>query len=101
MELGTPVGIGLVFGAVGVSMVMEGSSPASLLLPPPMILVFVGTFAAAMAGAIQRAATGVVGYLKRAMTAKPAGSADVVTAIVGMADGARREGLLALEEASR
>jgi len=101
MELGTPIGIGLVFGAVGVSMVMEGSSPTSLLLPPAMILVFVGTFGAAMAGGLLKDSTGVVGYLKRAMTAKPAGSDEVVAAIVGMADRARREGLLALEEAAR
>jgi chemotaxis protein MotA len=101
MELGTPIGIGLVFGAVGLSMIMEGSSPASLLLPPPMILVFVGTFGAAMAGGMLKDATGVVGYLKRAMTAKPAANDDVVMAIVAMADRARREGLLALEEAAR
>lgn len=101
MELGTPIGIGLVFGAVVLSMAMEGSSPTSLLLPPAMILVFVGTFGAAMAGGMLKDATGVVGYLKRAFTAKPGGSEDVVAVIVSMADRARREGLLALEDAAR
>jgi chemotaxis protein MotA len=45
-------------------------------------------------------ATGVVGYLKRAFTAKPSGSDEVVGIIVSMADRARREGLLALEDAA-
>jgi chemotaxis protein MotA len=101
VELGTPIGIGLVFGAVVLSMAMEGSSPTSLLLPPAMILVFVGTFGAAMAGGMLKDATGVVGYLKRAFTAKPSGSDEVVGIIVSMADRARREGLLALEDAAK
>ena len=101
MELGTPVGIGLTFGAVVISMILEGSSPTALLLPPAMLLVFVGTFGAAMAGGMLSDATGIVSYLKRAFTVKPKPSDEVVATIVAMADRARREGLLALEEAAK
>ena len=50
MEFGTMAGIGGVFVAVLVSMLLEGSSPSHIILLPALLLVFVGTFAAAVAG---------------------------------------------------
>ena len=47
-------GIGGIFVAVIVSMVLEGSSPMAILLLPALFLVFVGTFGAAMAGGLVR-----------------------------------------------
>jgi chemotaxis protein MotA len=49
MDPGTLVGIGLAFAAVFGSMIMEGGNPASILLPPALLLVFLGTFGVATA----------------------------------------------------
>ena len=40
MDFGTLAGVGGIFVAVVVSMVLEGSSPASILLLPALFLVF-------------------------------------------------------------
>ena len=50
MDPATLVGIFLAFGAVFGSMIMEGGSPAALFLPAPLLLVFVGTIGAGVAG---------------------------------------------------
>ena len=101
MEFATLGGIGGIFVAVIVSMVLEGSSPMSLLMLPAMILVFAGTFGAAMAGGLVGDVKSVVGFTKKALLGKVPMGHDVVAEIVAMADRARREGLLALEELAR
>ncbi len=101
MDIATLVGIALVFGAVVVSLVMEGASPTSILLLPPIILVFVGTIGAAMAGGFFKDLGEMLRQLKRAFTAKAPESGGAVELLVSMADTARREGLLALEERSK
>jgi chemotaxis protein MotA len=101
VELGTLAGVGGVFGAVIVSMILEGSSPTSLLLLPAMLLVFVGTFGAAMAGTLMTDLPQVAKHTKKAFSGKVPDGHEVVAVIVGMADRARREGLLALEELAK
>jgi chemotaxis protein MotA len=101
MELGTIGGIVAIFVAVVVSMILEGSSPTAVLLLPALLLVFIGTFGAAMAGGLMTDTKAVVGHLKKAFTGKVPSGHEVVDVIVGMADRARREGLLALEEMAR
>lgn len=92
-------GIGLALAAILVSMVLEGSSPTSILLIPPMILVFAGTFGAAIASGVLRDAKNFVPSVKRVLTSKlPADDGGLVRTLVEMAERARREGLLALEE---
>jgi chemotaxis protein MotA len=78
---------------------LEGGSAASIILIPSMILVFGGAFAAGMAGGVLRDATGVGKLLKKAFTAKVAPANMLVDDIVKLAERARREGLLALEDA--
>jgi len=101
VELGTVGGIVAIFVAVIGSMVMEGGSPGSLIMIPAMMLVFLGTFGAAMAGNTIKDLTVVLAQTKKAFTAKVPDGQDVVATIVGMADRARREGLLALEDMAR
>jgi chemotaxis protein MotA len=101
VELGTIGGVGAVFVAVIVSMILEGGSPMSLLLLPAMLLVFVGTFGAAMAGGLMTDVKQVAHHTKKAFIGKVPDGRDVVVVIVGMADRARREGLLALEELAK
>jgi len=97
MDPAAIIGIVLGFGAIIGSMIMEGGEPASLFLIPPMILVFGGTFGAAMGGSLMRDMKSLPKVIQRAFQAKPLSARDNVQVIVGLADRARREGLLALE----
>ena len=93
----TLAGIALAFLAIFGSMIMEGGSPAALLLPAPMVLVLVGTFAVGMAGMTLPDWLFSMKQLKNAFVGKPPKGDDLVAAIVKCAETARREGLLALE----
>lgn len=101
MEFGTIGGVVGVFIAVLVSMLLEGSSPMAIFLIPALLLVFVGTFAAAAAGNLVQDLPTVLRDAKKAYLGKPADAGKAVEAIVAMADLARRQGLLALEEKVR
>ena len=92
MEFGTMAGIGGIFVAVIMSMVLEGSSPMSILLLPALFLVFVGSFGAAMAGSLVRDLPTVIRHLKKAFVGKPADAQKSVASIVAMASLARRQG---------
>jgi chemotaxis protein MotA len=101
MDPATIIGVVLAFAAVFVSMIMEGGNPASILLPPAMLLVFVGTFGVAMACGLMKDATGALGAIKTAFASKKHAADETVTTLVGFAERARREGLLALEEMAK
>lgn len=101
MDVFTLVGIVLAFAAVFGSMIMEGGNPASIFLPPAMMLVFFGTFGVAMACGLQRDTIGALKSIKDAILTKKHPPEEVVKAIVGFAELARRDGLLALEEATK
>ena len=94
----TAIGI---FGAMGVIVlanIMEGGNPSSLLMLPAMMLVWGGTTLVSLAGGTMADAKGVVGSLKKAFLGEAQSSADVVPVVVSLADKARKEGLLALED---
>ncbi|GGJ82375.1 motility protein A [Pilimelia anulata] len=95
--IGVIAGIIIVF----VVQIMEGGSPASILLLPSMLLVFGGSFAAAMAGGILKDSIGIGNAMKNAFLPKLPPPADLVEAVVKLAERARREGLLALEDAAK
>ncbi|GAA2023280.1 MULTISPECIES: motility protein A [Nocardioides] len=98
-DAATAIGIGLGLVVIVTANVLEGGNPMSLLLLPPMLLVFGTTLLVTVAGGTMADAKGAVASLKRAFTGgdvKPAG--DVVPAVVSLAEKARREGLLALED---
>ncbi|MBT9254949.1 MotA/TolQ/ExbB proton channel family protein [Phycicoccus sp. MAQZ13P-2] len=101
MELATIGGIILVFVAVIVSLIMEGASPTSIILIPPIILVFLGSIGAAVAGGFLSDVSSILKQTVKAFTTSAPKSADAVTELIGLADIARREGLLALEEKAR
>jgi len=101
MDPGTIAGIGLAFTAIFTSMIIEGGSPTSILLVPPLILVFGGTFGAAMAGGMLKDFLGIIGSFQRVLLGKATASDDLVESIVKLAEKARREGLLALEDAMK
>jgi len=101
MDRATLIGVGLGFTAILSANMMEGGSPASLLLIPPILLVFGGTIGAALAGGTMRDGKHAAHSLKRALFWKEAPASELVPIVVGLADKARREGLLMLEEAVR
>jgi len=101
MDPFTLIGVVLAFVAVFGSMIMEGGNPASIFLPPAMMLVFLGTFGVAMGCGLKKDTIGALKSVKDAFLTKQHPPDEVVTAIVGFAELARREGLLALEEAAK
>jgi chemotaxis protein MotA len=98
MDPAPAIGIGLGFAVIVVSNVMEGGNPAALFLLPPMILVLGTTVMVCIAGGTMQDAKNVVPSLKRAFTSKVEPAGELVPVVVSLAERARREGLLALED---
>lgn len=98
MDPATIIGILLGFVAIFGSMIMEGGTPMSLLLPAPMMLVFVATFAVSFASGTLPGFQTAVKWMIYGLTAKKPDLEGVVAPLVKMAERARREGLLALEQ---
>lgn len=98
MDLAPAIGIGGAFAVVITANVMEGGNPMSLLLIPPMILVFGATLLICVAGGTMADAKNVVPSLKRAFTGKIEPAHTMIPEVVQLAERARREGLLSLEE---
>src|SRR3954451_408016 len=80
------------------AMVLEGTSPIAIIMLPPLLLVFGGTFGAAIAGWAMADVKKIGGWFKQArMPAKVPPIADRIATLVSLAEKARKEGLLALE----
>jgi chemotaxis protein MotA len=92
--------IGVVMALVAIvgSVSMEGGNIASIFLPAPMVLVFLGTIGVAIAGGVMRDAKSLPKQIIRAAKAKVTSPDAAVEILVTLAGRARREGLLALEE---
>jgi chemotaxis protein MotA len=97
MDPASIVGLVVAFGAIIGSMIMEGGNPMAIISPPALVLIFVGTIGACMAGNTLPGTIGSVKWLIYGITAKKTDSSLVVEPLVKMAEKARREGLLALE----
>lgn len=97
----TAIMVGVVFAGVFLSMTLEGVPIVHLFLPGPLILIFIGTFGAAAAGFMKSDLKIIMEASKRAFTAKAPDGSELVDVIVKMADRARREGLLALEDMAK
>ena len=97
MDPATIIGLVLAFAGVSASVMLEGGSPAVLLAPAALVLIFVGTAGACLAGTTLPGAIGAMKWLMAGFTAKKPDMEGVVEPLVKMAEKARREGLLALE----
>jgi chemotaxis protein MotA len=94
----TLIGVGVALGGIVLSMILEGSSPTAIILVAPMLLVFGGTFGAAVAGSAMADVTKVGGWFKKALLPeKVPPLTDRIQVLVTLAEKARKEGLLALE----
>lgn len=101
MDPATFAGIALAFGMVILSIFLEGSTPMSVVLIPPMVLVFGGTIGAGIASGTLKDVIRTLKNLSTWLMYKYPDGDETVEQIVKLADKARREGLLALEEAAK
>lgn len=101
MDPATIIGLVVAFGAVLVSIFLEGASPMSVILPAPMMLVIGGTLGAGLIGSTLKDAIFAFSSLPKALMFKPPKTTEAVETLVSLADRARREGLLALEDAAK
>lgn len=100
MDPATLIGIVLAFGGLVAMLTLEGSQVTAILLPAPMILVFVATIAVGIAGGTVRDALSAFEALPRAFMGKVTPPQTVIDQVVGLAEVARSKGLLALEQES-
>ncbi len=101
MELGTPVGLVVGFGALLVAAVLEGGEISSFLQGTAALIVFGGTFGATLVSFPLKRVALLPRLILEAFFEKSAlagAPAEIVERFVQLAQVARREGLLALEE---
>ena len=98
MDPATLIGVLLAFVVVVVVNMLEGGNPMSMMLLPPLLLVFGATLAICFAGGTVADAKLAVRGLKKAFVGKVPTAGQLVPELVTLADKARREGLLALED---
>ena len=98
MDPASLIGMALALGAILLTMILEGSSPMAIILIPPLVLVFGGTFGAAITGVTMNDVKKLGVWFKMgALPAKVPPASDSITVLVSLAEKARKEGLLALE----
>jgi chemotaxis protein MotA len=98
MDLGTIIGVLLAFGALFGMVEMEHVEISGLIIPAPMVLVFGATLACGLAGTTLKDAIANFKAIPRAFTAKVTPPNSVIETVVGLAETARSNGLLALEQ---
>ena len=99
MDPATLIGVLLGLVVIVVANVMEGGNPMSLLLVAPLLLVFGTTLLVTVAGGTMSDAKAAAKAFVYAFTAKVRPAGEVVPTVVSLAEKARKEGLLALEDA--
>ena len=98
MDPGTIIGLGLaIVGVIG-SLFMEGGNPAAFIIPSAIVLIIFGTLGVVMASTGLKATLRIPTLYIKAMTGAPPDRPAAIRSLVKMAERARREGLLALEE---
>jgi chemotaxis protein MotA len=99
MDIATIVGVVVALIIVFVVQILEGGHPSSIILLPSILLVFGGGLMAAMAGGLLKDTTSIGKQLQKAFLPKLTPPDKLVDDVVKLAERARREGLLALEDA--
>jgi len=97
MKASTAIGIGVAIVGLLLGAMMEGSQIAAFIDPPAILIVFGGTFGATLASTSMESVKRIPALYKRAMSAAHQDLQGRVDLLVGLAEKARREGLLALE----
>jgi chemotaxis protein MotA len=92
------IGIVVAFGSLYAMITLEGAHVEALLIPAPMVLVFGATIAVGIAGTTLRDAIRAFKAVPSAFTGKAPKPQDTIDRLVELAEKARREGLLSLEQ---
>lgn len=98
MDLTTIVGLLIGFGALLASVFMEGGQLSSLVQAPAFVLIIGGTLGASIVGTRGKDLRAVPKALGSAFMRKEQDPYELIDRLVQMAERARREGLLALQD---
>ncbi len=102
MDLATIIGVGLSVVVVVVVMILDGGNPVELLAHPSAILLTLGgSMVATIATMPFEGVVQIPKYISKAFLSRKVNMPALITTMAIMADKARREGLLALEEESK
>jgi len=97
MKAATAIGIGLAFGSLLMSSMMDGTSPASFINIPALMIIIGGTAGVTMASVGMEGMKRIPALYKLVFSAEPPDMRGQLDRLVALADKARREGLLALD----
>lgn len=98
MDLGTVIGLACAFGALGISVVLEGGSLGSFFVVPAALIVFGGTTGAVIIGTPISTLMQVPAALQKAFFSPARMTpSQAITRLVDLSRRARREGILGLE----
>ena len=97
MKAATAIGIGLAFFSLLLSAMMDGTSPASFINIPALLIIMGGTAGVTLASVGMQSMKRVPSLYKMVFSAEPPDMRGQLDQLVGLADKARREGLLALD----
>ncbi|MFC5381512.1 motility protein A [Aquipuribacter nitratireducens] len=100
MDPMTLIGIALAFAAIFTSAILEGGNPMAMFFLPPMLLVFGGALGAGLAGNTLKDAPKFGKAAIKSLAGKAVQPDRSLGTVVQLAEQARREGLLGLEEAA-
>jgi len=98
MDIATVVGLVVCFGGFLVGFILEGGKLASLMQVTAALIVFGGTFGAAMISAPLSETLGLIKVVMKAFMRPSYEAEPVIAKFVAFAEKVRREGLLVLEE---
>jgi chemotaxis protein MotA len=97
MKASTAIGIGVALGSLMMSSLMGGTSPASFIDIPALMIILGGTGGVTLASCGMASMKRVPSLYKRVFAAEPPDMRGRLDLLVSLADKARREGLLALD----
>jgi chemotaxis protein MotA len=97
MKAATGIGIGVALVGILMSAMMDGTSPASFMNIPALLIIIAGTGGATMASVGMDGMKKIPTLYKLVISAEPPDVQGRVTLLVSLAEQARREGLLALD----
>lgn len=97
MKAATAIGIGVGLAGLAIGGIMEGTSPATLINIPALLIVLVGTYGATMASVGWGPMSKIPKLYRITFSPRQPDLRERVDLLVGIAEQARREGLLALD----
>ena len=98
MDLATVLGLVLAWGAVAMSLILEGGSVKDVFNLPALVLVVFGTFGATIVGSSIKTIIAVPSIVKNALVDDALDPAMAIQILVGFAYKARTQGILSLEQ---